>query len=146
MRCAASLPEMRAGGTPTPGVVPQPASTTLSSPRTRFLGRNGPVPRTAREPLVRTVHSYAYGLLRLRAAADGTPAPRLLAGAEQDVVMRELLAGDLESGAPDWPEGLRPALAVPGFAHDSVDAARGDDLVARLDVVLHRSVSALAAA
>ena len=43
MRAAASLPEMSTVGTPTPGVVPQPASTTLSVPRTRLRGRNGPV-------------------------------------------------------------------------------------------------------
>jgi superfamily I DNA/RNA helicase/RecB family exonuclease len=83
--------------------------------------QTGPIGRTAREPLVRTVHSYAYGLLRLQAAADGTPAPRLLAGAEQDVVVRELLAGDLELGALDWPDSLRPALAVPGFAEELRD-------------------------
>jgi superfamily I DNA/RNA helicase/RecB family exonuclease len=83
--------------------------------------QSGPIPRTAREPLVRTVHSYAYGLLRLEAAANGTPAPRLLAGAEQDVVVRELLAGDLEMGGLDWPAGLRPALTVPGFAEELRD-------------------------
>jgi superfamily I DNA/RNA helicase len=83
--------------------------------------QSSPIPRTAREPLVRTVHSYAYGLLRLQAAANGTPAPRLLSGAEQDVVVRELLAGDLESGAFNWPDGLRPALIIPGFAEELRD-------------------------
>ena len=43
IRSAASRPEISTGGMPTPGVVPQPASTTLSSPRTRLRGRNGPV-------------------------------------------------------------------------------------------------------
>lgn len=77
--------------------------------------------RTVREPLVRTVHSYAFAVLRAQAARDGVPAPRLLSGPEQDVVVRELLAGDLERGAPDWPEPLRPALAVPGFAEELRD-------------------------
>ncbi|WP_134712715.1 ATP-dependent helicase [Saccharomonospora xinjiangensis] len=77
--------------------------------------------RTVREPLVRTVHSYAFAVLRAQAASDGSPAPRLLSGPEQDVVVRELLAGDLERGAPDWPESLRPALAVPGFAEELRD-------------------------
>ena len=80
-----------------------------------------PLPRTVREPLVRTVHSYAYSLLRLEAVAEELPAPRLLAGAEQDVVVRELLAGDLDEGAEDWPEQLRPALIVPGFAEELRD-------------------------
>ncbi|EHR59726.1 DNA/RNA helicase, superfamily I [Saccharomonospora cyanea NA-134] len=79
------------------------------------------VTRTVREPLVRTVHSYAFAVLRSQAARDGVPAPRLLSGPEQDVVVRELLAGDLERGAPDWPEPLRPALAVPGFAEELRD-------------------------
>ena len=42
-RAAASFPEISTGGTPTPGVVPDPARTAFSSPRTRFPGRNGPV-------------------------------------------------------------------------------------------------------
>jgi len=73
---------------------------------------------TTRELLVRTVHSYAFGVLRLHAARHGDPPPRLLAGAEQDVVVRELLAGEIEGDAPDsgWPDRLRPALGLPGFA------------------------------
>jgi superfamily I DNA/RNA helicase/RecB family exonuclease len=77
--------------------------------------------RTIREPIVRTVHSYAFALLRLQANAQGLPPPRLLSGPEQDVVVRELLAGDLELGAGYWPEQLRPALSVPGFAEELRD-------------------------
>lgn len=76
---------------------------------------------TAQEPLVRTVHSYAFGVLRLRAARDGSPAPRLLNGPDQDVRVRELLDGDIEDGAPDWPEALRPALPADGFAGEVRD-------------------------
>lgn len=74
--------------------------------------------RTAREPLVRTVHSYAFGVLRLHAARNGDPPPRLLASAEQDAVVRDLLAGELHADVPDsgWPQRLRPALGLPGFA------------------------------
>ncbi len=43
MRSAASRPEISVVGTPTPGTVDDPASTTFSMPRTRFAGRNGPV-------------------------------------------------------------------------------------------------------
>ncbi|WP_414710530.1 ATP-dependent helicase, partial [Pseudonocardia sp.] len=73
---------------------------------------------TVREPLVRTVHSYAFGLLRLHASRVGDPPPRLLAGPEQDAVVRELLAGELAGDVPGsgWPDRLRPALGVPGFA------------------------------
>ncbi|MCP2255254.1 Superfamily I DNA or RNA helicase [Prauserella aidingensis] len=77
--------------------------------------------RTVREPMVRTVHSYAFAVLRLQANLTGQPEPRLLSGPEQDVVVRELLAGDLERGAHDWPERLRPALGVAGFAEELRD-------------------------
>lgn len=69
-----------------------------------------------REPLVRTVHSYAFAILRLQASAHGNPPPRLITGSEQDVVLRELLAGDIEDGAHYWPAHLRPALGTDGFA------------------------------
>jgi superfamily I DNA/RNA helicase/RecB family exonuclease len=74
--------------------------------------------RTLREPLVRTLHSYAFGVLRLHAAKAGDPPPRLLAGAEQDAVIRDLLAGELAGEVPDsgWPDRLRPALHLPAFA------------------------------
>lgn len=72
--------------------------------------------RALREPLVRTVHSYAFAVLRLQASAHGNPPPRLITGSEQDMVLRELLAGDIEDGARYWPERLRPALGTDGFA------------------------------
>src|SRR3977135_1424974 len=48
---------------------------------------------TVRELLVRTVHSYAFAVLRLQAQLQDLPPPRLLSGPDQDVVIRELLAG-----------------------------------------------------
>jgi superfamily I DNA/RNA helicase/RecB family exonuclease len=79
------------------------------------------VPRTVREPMVRTVHSYAFSVLRLQSVLHDLGRPRLLSGPEQDAVVRELLAGDLDDGARDWPAQLRPALAVPGFAEELRD-------------------------
>ena len=83
----------------------------------RLHADGGPA-RTSREPLVRTVHSYAFGVLRLHAARNGDPPPRLLASAEQDAVVRDLLLGELLGEAPDsgWPARLRPAIGLPGFA------------------------------
>lgn len=63
-------------------------------------------------PQVRTFHAYAYGLLRRAAAQRGEPPPRLLTGPEQDLVIRELLAGASER----WPERLRAALPTRAFA------------------------------
>jgi superfamily I DNA/RNA helicase/RecB family exonuclease len=79
------------------------------------------LPRTVREPLVRTVHSYAFSVLRLHAHLRDVPGPRLLSGPEQDAVVRELLAGDVEDEAGYWPERLRQALTVPGFAEELRD-------------------------
>jgi len=76
---------------------------------------------TIREPIARTFHSYAYGLLRADAARRGEPMPRLLSGAEQDLVVRELLRGDVEAGASMWPARLRPALLTRGFAQELRD-------------------------
>lgn len=77
-----------------------------------------------REPLVRTVHSYAFAVLRLAAQRKGDPPPRLITSAEQDGIIRELLAGDLEDGdrsAVAWPVQLRPALSTVGFANELRD-------------------------
>lgn len=100
------------------------AANTVRAEITRLLTEHDTAdgaPRTVREPLVRTVHSYAFGVLRALASRDGSPPPRLLAGPEQDAVVRELLAGDLERGATYWPDRLRPALSVPGFAEELRD-------------------------
>ncbi|WP_242611142.1 ATP-dependent helicase [Blastococcus saxobsidens] len=81
--------------------------------RTRITSR---VARTIREPLARTFHSYAYGVLRRAAVLRGDPPPRLLTSAEQDAVVAELLRGDAEGvGTVRWPDDLAPALATEGF-------------------------------
>jgi superfamily I DNA/RNA helicase/RecB family exonuclease len=77
---------------------------------------------TVREPLARTFHSYAFGLLRREAVADGEQAPRLLTGAEQDLLIRELVKGDVEEfDAQSWPRPLRAALTTRGFAQELRD-------------------------
>ncbi|MBN1173528.1 MAG: ATP-dependent helicase, partial [Micromonosporaceae bacterium] len=72
------------------------------------------------QPLVRTFHGYAFGLLYRAAVAAGDEPPRLLTGPEQDLVIRELLS----SSAPEamgWPEPLRPALKTRAFATELRD-------------------------
>ncbi|MEP6599364.1 MAG: ATP-dependent DNA helicase [Actinomycetota bacterium] len=76
---------------------------------------------TVREPVARTFHSYAFGVLRIAAVESGLPAPRLLAGPEQDLIIRELIEGDLASGAHQWPAGLTPALHTRAFAGELRD-------------------------
>ena len=85
---------------------------------------DGPCRGVIRQPLVRTVHSYAYAVLLLAAQRAGDRPPRLVTSAEQDVVIRELLAGDIADGpaaATAWPAQLRPALGTAGFATELRD-------------------------
>ena len=108
------------------------AATTRGAITARLLSAGSGGRAVVREPLVRSVHSYAFGVLRNAAERAGDPPPRLVTGAEQDGVIRELLAGDLDDGAHAWPRELRPALTTVGFATELRDllarcAERGVD-------------------
>jgi superfamily I DNA/RNA helicase/RecB family exonuclease len=85
---------------------------------TRLLGSQeaGARPAVIREPLVRSVHSYAFAVLRLAAQRAGGPPPRLVTSAEQDAIIADLLAGEIADGADAWPAELRAALGTAGFA------------------------------
>jgi superfamily I DNA/RNA helicase/RecB family exonuclease len=101
----------------------------------RLLNAGAAEVPVVREPLVRSVHSYAFAVLRKAAAQAGDPPPRLVTAAEHDGTIRELLAGDLEDGARAWPRELRPALTTAGFATELRDllarcAERGVDPIA----------------
>jgi superfamily I DNA/RNA helicase/RecB family exonuclease len=79
----------------------------------------GPGHAVIRGPLVRSVHSYAFAVLRLAAQRSGSPPPRLVTSAEQDAIIAELLAGQIQDGSDTsaaWPAELRPALGTAGFA------------------------------
>src|SRR3954453_3702823 len=86
--------------------------------RNRVPARLG---RATKEPLARTFHSYAFGVLRREAALRGDPVPRLLSGPEQDLVIRDLVDGDLAERPGAWPERLRPALPTRGFVQELRD-------------------------
>ncbi|KQS58156.1 ATP-dependent DNA helicase [Geodermatophilus sp. Leaf369] len=83
--------------------------------RTRITARVG---RTIREPVARTFHSYAFGVLHRAAVRRGDPPPRLLASAEQDLTVRRLLSGDVEDDVLRWPSDLGPALETAGFRRE----------------------------
>ncbi|KAB7746216.1 AAA family ATPase [Nostocoides sp. F2B08] len=72
---------------------------------------------TATAPIARTAASLAFGVLRAGAALVGDPPPRLLNGPEQDVVIRDLLAGHAAGDVtgPDWPESVLGALPTRAF-------------------------------
>ncbi|MGE5831058.1 MAG: UvrD-helicase domain-containing protein, partial [Micromonosporaceae bacterium] len=76
---------------------------------------------TMTEPVVRTFPGYAFGLLRRAAAEAGQPAPRLLTGAEQDALIREMLADPAAADRIGWPASLHPALRTRAFATELRD-------------------------
>lgn len=67
--------------------------------------------------MVCSVHSLAFALLRQARGEE----LRLITGAEQDAVIRELLSGHVEAGAQAWPEYIRPAVGLLGFARQLRD-------------------------
>ncbi len=76
---------------------------------------------TVREPLARTFHSYSFSVLRQAAITAGKPPPVLLSGAEQDLWIRELLAGNKSDGIHRWPAFLSAALETDGFVRELRD-------------------------
>jgi len=71
---------------------------------------------TRTQPLVRTAASLAFAILRRASARAGDPAPRLLTGADQDAILRELLEGHADHpGSPSWPAQMQMALGTAGF-------------------------------
>ncbi len=72
---------------------------------------------TSTQPLARSASSLGFGILRQVAALRGDAAPRLLSGPEQDVILRDLLAGhaDGSSRCPPWPERVDLALPTRAF-------------------------------
>ncbi|WP_329326844.1 ATP-dependent DNA helicase [Streptomyces luteogriseus] len=88
--------------------------------RDRMARRAG----AARAPQATTFHSFCYALVRAQQDSDLFVEPlRLLSGPEQDVSVRELLAGqmDLERlglAHVRWPDELRACLTTRGFADE----------------------------
>ena len=102
----------------------------------------------ARAPRATTFHSFCYALVRAHQDSDLFVEPlRLLSGPEQDVAVRELLAGQPELerlglAHVRWPDELRACLTTRGFA-DEVRAvlARSRELgldPTALDAFAHR--------
>ncbi|WP_254886161.1 ATP-dependent DNA helicase [Streptomyces sp. NA02950] len=88
--------------------------------RDRMAARMG----GATAPQATTFHSFCYALVRAHQDADLFADPlRLLSGPEQDVAVRELLAGQAEleregRAFARWPDELRACLTTRGFADE----------------------------
>ncbi|MFL6110612.1 MAG: ATP-dependent helicase [Catenulispora sp.] len=90
------------------------------------IGRR--LPNTGIAPLATTFHSFCYALVRRFQDPDLFTEPiRLLSGPEQDVFVRDLVAGSLDVGGIgggaigeriQWPPELRAALGTRGFAEE----------------------------
>ncbi|MFD5215707.1 ATP-dependent helicase [Microbacterium sp. NPDC058345] len=66
--------------------------------------------------LARSLGSFAFQLVRGAMVREGGDPPALLTGADQDRIIAELLAGDLEDGVIDWPDALgAPVRASKAF-------------------------------
>ncbi|MEV6753826.1 ATP-dependent DNA helicase [Streptomyces sp. NPDC051214] len=78
----------------------------------------------ANAPQATTFHSFCYALIRAHQDADLFVEPlRLLSGPEQDVAVRELLAGQIDLAGEGrsrvrWPDELRACLTTRGFADE----------------------------
>ncbi|WP_144877184.1 ATP-dependent DNA helicase [Microbacterium sp. 1.5R] len=67
-------------------------------------------------PLARSLGSFAFQIVRGAMVQDGAEPPALLTGADQDRLIAELLAGDIEDSVISWPEALSPSVrASTGF-------------------------------
>ncbi len=88
--------------------------------RDRMARRTG----AARAPRATTFHSFCYALVRAHQDSALFVEPlRLLSGPEQDVSVRELLAGQLDLerlglAHVRWPDELRACLTTRGFADE----------------------------
>ncbi|MGW5769178.1 ATP-dependent helicase [Streptomyces longwoodensis] len=78
----------------------------------------------AHAPQATTFHSFSYALVRAHQDSDLFVEPlRLLSGPEQDVTVRELLAGQVDLqrlglAHVRWPDDLRACLTTRGFADE----------------------------
>ncbi|MFB6890612.1 ATP-dependent helicase [Kitasatospora sp. NPDC056327] len=114
--------------------------------RDRMAGRLSATAAGSRAaaPQATTFHSFCYALLRAHQdPADYAEPLRLLSGPEQDVMVRELLAGGAEDARRGrsriaWPLDLRACLTTRGFADEvravlarSRELGLGEDELAR---------------
>ncbi|MGF2948531.1 ATP-dependent helicase [Microbacterium alcoholitolerans] len=60
--------------------------------------------------LARSLASFAFQIVRGVTVQRGEDPPALLTGADQDRILADLLAGDAEDGARQWPDALSPAV------------------------------------
>ena len=71
-------------------------------------------------PLARTLSSFAFGVLRLKALAEGAKLPELISGSEQDRILAKVITEVIDAGLPEvsktWPAQFnRQVIELSGF-------------------------------
>jgi superfamily I DNA/RNA helicase/RecB family exonuclease len=71
-------------------------------------------------PLARTLTSFAFGVLRMKALSEGAKLPELISGSEQDRILAQVINEVLEAGLPEvsksWPAQFNPrVIELSGF-------------------------------
>jgi superfamily I DNA/RNA helicase/RecB family exonuclease len=75
--------------------------------------------RTTGAPLAWTFHAFCLALLRQQRDSTDPGGPlRLLTGPQQELAVRDLLAGDAAEGTGAWPPVLRRGLGTRGLARE----------------------------
>ncbi|MFC7023640.1 ATP-dependent helicase [Promicromonospora thailandica] len=108
--CEVAVRALAAGASPERVLVLASSRRAAARLRDEVAARAG---RTVGAPMVRTASSAAFAVLHRRAAALELPAPTLVSGPEQDLVLAELLAGHVAG------EG-RPLTLPAGLPEDSL--------------------------
>ncbi|WP_430868489.1 PD-(D/E)XK nuclease family protein [Demequina aurantiaca] len=136
---AAAARAVAAGVAPERVLVIAPTRVAAAMLRDRVSAAMG---RPTGSPVVRTAASAAYAVLAARARVDDMPPPALVTGAEQDVILRELLEGHAAGvgAVVDWGAVVPDdATALGGFREElrnllmrAAEAGLGPEDVAEL--------------
>ncbi len=68
-------------------------------------------------PLARSLSSFAFGVLRLKALSESQKLPELISGSEQDRILAQVIGDYFEEGLPqEWPQQLNlQVVSLNGF-------------------------------
>ncbi|WP_273352174.1 ATP-dependent DNA helicase [Corynebacterium resistens] len=118
----AALAHIRAGGSADEIMFVTPSKESATRIRNEIFGAlSGGEQYAGTGALVRSVHSWAFAYYRAHMVEQGEVAPRLISGAEHDIVIRELLREHARTSTGPWPGDVREAVGYVGFARQLRD-------------------------